>query len=326
MKRQALLLGTFVLGALALVVAAIVWLSGANPFETLLRGVVYFEGSVSGLYVGAPVTFRGVAVGQVDDIDIEVDSRTLEARIPVHIRLRPDVVQFTGERERADIKTLVDRGLRARLAAQSFVTGQKYIDLDFIPNSPARFARSGDPTEIPTLNDRFGALIDQVADLPLADTVQDIRNTLKALQATLQSSQATLDIAVKEIATTAQDVRKTLAVANTSIKQVQGSTSAAMDSLKLLTETTRTTVETTQPELQRALTGAREATESARQAADAARLALEHVAELSAPEAPLRRDIDAAVRDLSQAARGLRDWSELLDEKPNAVIFGRERQ
>ena len=32
------------------------------------------------------------------------------------------------------------------------------------------------------------------------------------------------------------------------------------------------------------------------------------------------------MRDLSQAARGLREWSELLEEKPNAVIFGRDRR
>jgi paraquat-inducible protein B len=326
MKRQALLLGTFVLGALALIVAAIVWLSGANPFERQLRGVVYFQGSVSGLYVGAPVTFRGVAVGQVEGIDIEIDSRTLEARIPVRVRLRPDSVQFTGERQAEDIQSLVARGLRARLAAQSFVTGQKYIDLDFIRDSPARFARKGDPSEIPTLNDRFDALIDQVADLPLADTVNDIRETLKALQVTLQSSQATLDVVAKEISQTAQEARKTLAAATTSLEHVEGSATAAMASIQRLTDTTRKTVDTAQPELQRALVGAREATESARQAADAARLAMSRVAEFSAPEAPLRRDIDSAVRDLSQAARGLRDWSELLEEQPNAIIFGRERR
>ena len=143
--------------------------------------MIYFQGSVSGLYVGAPVTFRGVPVGQVDGIGIEVDSRTLDARIPVRIRLRPDVVQFDGEPDNRGHPTLVKRGLRARLAAQSFVTGQKFIDLDFLPDSPARFTRDGKQAEaeIPPMSDRFGALIDQVADLPLADTVQELRATLK---------------------------------------------------------------------------------------------------------------------------------------------------
>jgi paraquat-inducible protein B len=53
---------------------------------------------------------------------------------------------------------------------------------------------------------------------------------------------------------------------------------------------------------------------------------MDRVAEMTAPGASLRGDLDAAIRDLSQAARGLRDWSELLEEKPNAIIFGNRRQ
>jgi len=62
-----------------------------------------------------------------------------------------------------------------------------------------------------------------------------------------------------------------------------------------------------------------------RDAAESARVAMNRVAEMTAPNASLRGDLDAAMRDLSQAARGLRDWSELLEEKPNAVIFGNRR-
>jgi len=42
--------------------------------------------------------------------------------------------------------------------------------------------------------------------------------------------------------------------------------------------------------------------------------------------APLRGDLDAALRDLSQAARSLRSLSEQLEERPNAIIFGNPRQ
>ena len=49
------------------------------------------------------------------------------------------------------------------------------------------------------------------------------------------------------------------------------------------------------------------------------------VAELAAPDGALRSDLESAVADLGQAARGLRDWSELLQEQPNAIIFGRKQ-
>lgn len=318
MKRHALLVGSFLIGALVLAVAGVLWLSGADLFQQQVRAVIYFKGNVSGLYIGAPVTFRGVQVGQVMNIGIEVDRQTLAASIPVHVRLQPSAVYVNGGNEKApiDIDQLVQRGLRARLVAQSFVTGQRAIDLDFAPDTPAeRLGRNGGEPEIPAQPDRFGALIDQVAELPLRQTVEDLRNTLQALQKTLTTAQATLDITAREVSATAGEARRTLATAAGAIQQVERNANVTLASVTRLSETTRDTVAGVQPELQRTLTGAREAAESAR-------LAMDRVAELTAPGAPLRDDLDIAVRDLSQAARSLRDWAELLEEKPNAVIFG----
>ena len=100
---------------------------------------------------------------------------------------------------------------------------------------------------------------------------------------------------------------------------MQLSATTTLASISQLSDSTRGVVQAAQPELQRALTGAREAAESAR-------VAMARVADMTAPGASLRGDLDAAVRDLSQAARGLRDWSELLEEKPNAIIFGTKRE
>ena len=104
-----------------------------------------------------------------------------------------------------------------------------------------------------------------------------------------------------------------------SIQAVQLNSAATLASITQLSETARSTVLGAQPDLQRTLAGTREAAESAR-------LAMNRVAEMTAPNAALRTDLDATLRDLSQAARGLRDWSELLEEKPNAIIFGNKRQ
>lgn len=326
-RRNALLIGVFLIGAIVLVVAGILWMSGNALFQTQYKAVMYFQGSVSGLYLGAPVTFRGVSVGQVDEIGIELDSRSLQARIPVWVRLRPDALRFSnGAAPPAlDLATLVQRGLRARLVAQSFVTGQKSIELDFAPDTPV--VRVGDPgePEIPALADRFGALIDQVAELPLRDTVEELRGavgelrrTMVAVQKTLDAAQTSLSTASGEVAKVGADARRTLAGADAAVRELQRSTTATLESVTQLTEAARGTVAEARPELQRTLTGAREA-------ADAARVAMHRVAELTAPGAPLRSDLDAAVRDLSQAARGLRDWSELLEERPNAIIFGNSR-
>ena len=165
MKRNALLIGAFVLAALAMSVVGVLWLSGNNLFKKQQEAMIFYRGNASGLYVGAPVGFRGVTIGQVEQIGIEVDPTTLKALVPVRMRLQADALRVNGKKgEPIDIPALVQRGLRARLVAQSFVTGQKSIELDFVPNTPATLV-GGDTSrpEIPALGDRFGALIDQVA-------------------------------------------------------------------------------------------------------------------------------------------------------------------
>jgi len=333
MKRQALLVGSFVIGALVLAVLGIFALSGNNLFSKQQKAIIYFKGGVAGLYVGAPVSFRGVPVGQVEDIGIEVDRKTLAARIPVRIRVSSKSVSFSQDGGASnvppDLPSLVQRGLRAKLVAQSFVTGQKAIDLDFVRNPPpvvlAGADNGGDP-EIPVIADRFEALFDQVAQLPLRDTVREVRETMQSLKTTLESTRGVLEAATQQITGTAEDARKTLQTGNqtllaatSALQKVQASADASLASVTRLADATRETVQTAQPELQRTLVTAREAAESAN-------LAMSRVAELTAPGAPLRSDLDSSMRDLSQAARGLREWSELLEQQPNAVIFGRDRK
>ncbi len=328
MKRNALLIGAFVIVALVMAVIGALWLSGNNLFKKQQEAMIFYKGNASGLYVGAPVTFRGVAIGQVESIGIEVDRETLKALMPVRIRLQPSALRFNGAKDDTsfDLPALVQRGLRARLVAQSFVTGQKSIELDFVPDTPATLVGDSSRPEIPALPERFGALIDQVADLPLRETVQEVRDTVKELRDTLVSVQHTLDGSRKvltdvsgQIAQAGAASRDTLKAASDAIRQVQINSAVTLDSVSKLADTTRQTVLAAQPDLQRTLAGTREAAESAR-------LAMTRVAELTAPDASLRGDLDAAMRDLSQAARGLRDWSELLEEKPNAVIFGNKRE
>jgi len=327
MKRNALLIGGFVISALVMVVAAVLWLSGNTLFQKVQEAVIYYRGNVSGLYVGAPVTFRGVTVGQVEDVGIEVDRESLKALIPVRVKLQPSALRFTGPKEAViDLPMLVERGLRARLVAQSFVTGQKSIELDFVPDTPATLLGNGTRPEIPALADRFGALIEQVAELPLRETVQEIRDTAKELRGALAGMQQTLDGAkavlagtARELAQTGAGSRETLKTATEAIRQVQLTSTATLVAIGQLSETARGAVLAAQPELQRTLNGTREAAESAR-------LVMNRVAEMTSPNASLRGDLDAAVRDLSQAARSLREWSEMLEEKPNAIIFGTRRE
>jgi paraquat-inducible protein B len=276
------------------------------------------------------VTFRGVPVGQVEAIGIEVDTTSLSARIPVRVRLSDDSVRFTAGGNHSattpEVASMVQRGLRARLVAQSFVTGQKAIDLDFVRDAPVPPRIAGSTiAEIPAQGDRFDALFDQVAALPLRETVDDLRRTLQALQETLKevrgtvaSARGAVDGAAQAWSGLATQGQRTLADASTTLSVLRAETQKSLAELNEVLARSRSAIDEARPELQATLA-------SARAAAAAAEQAMVRVNELTDPRAPLRGDLDAAIRDLGQAARGLREWSELLDEKPNAVIFGRDR-
>ena len=320
MKRHAFLVGAFVLLALALVVAGVLTLNKSSWFQDRHQAVVYFDDSVKGLYIGAPVTFRGVKMGEVTRIEVEVNQQTLVARIPVIVNLNTESLQMdsgSGQTEALDMAALVKRGLRARLILQSMVTGQTAIELDFRPDLPGRVLahRKTNIPEIPSMQDKLDAVINQVQDLPLGEMVSELRLTMRTLNDTLKASQSAITQSSQQLNVTAAQAQQTLVTADAAMKTVQAQTILTLQSLQQLSDTTRSTVTQVQPALQQTL-------QETRLAAEGARRAMQDLAAVAAPGSPLRADVNSAVSDLSQAARSLRSFADQLERKPNSLIFG----
>ena len=320
MKKTPLLVGTFVLVALALIVAGVMALGGRGLFSKQLKAVVYFDGNVRGLYVGAPVTFRGVKMGDVESIGIEVEPTSLAARIPVGLSLGTGTLRMGGPdgQRMSNVPDLVRRGLRAKLILQSVVTGQTAIDLDFKPNTPLHLLGDGHGAtpEIPAIHDKLDALLEQLSNLPLGDLVNDTRRTMDSLDKTLKVTQLAVSSASAQLQATGVQADKTLAIGAQALQALQTQSATTLASIQRLSDTSREAVLQTQPDIVRTLQGTREA-------AQAAQAAMANLADLSAPGAPLRADIELAVRDISQAARSLRAFSEQLERQPNALLFGK---
>ena len=129
-KANPALIGAFVLGAIALGVAGLVVFGGGKFFRQTQEWVAYFgDESVKGLSIGSPVTFNGVKVGAVTDIKVVVDPKEMKIRTPVFFEM--EAHRFTeasgGEikfrKGAPGVKIMIERGLRAQLETQSFVTG-----------------------------------------------------------------------------------------------------------------------------------------------------------------------------------------------------------
>lgn len=186
-----------------------------------------FDESVRGLSVGAPVDFRGVVVGEVSAIDVELDAARSTVRLPVTVRLYPD--RLRGKAKKGApvpsklMENLVARGLRAQLRNGSLLTGQLFVALDFFPDEPqaAILKRSGH-SEIPTvvgsmqeLQATVLGLARKLKKLPLEGVVDDARRSLKELEKTLATTRRAVERVDGELtpqaARTLADLSRTLA-------------------------------------------------------------------------------------------------------------------
>src|SRR3954447_22066421 len=79
-----IVVGAFVLAAIGAVFGFVFWLHNAAAGGARTEHHVQFEGSVSGLLVGAAVLFNGIRVGEVTKLGLVVDSpRQVDATIAV---------------------------------------------------------------------------------------------------------------------------------------------------------------------------------------------------------------------------------------------------
>lgn len=193
-KINPTLLGAFVLGGAALLVAALFLFGSGDYFKSRHYSRVYFNESVGGLDVGAPVEFRGVRVGTVKEIALHFREQEKDFTIPVIIqiedeRITTDFQESPSAEQRADILTaMIERGLRAQLAHQSLLTGKLKISLDFHPGTPARLSGlPGRYPELPTLDTPMRRVMDKLSQLPLDQIVTEAHASLQALTHLLES-------------------------------------------------------------------------------------------------------------------------------------------
>lgn len=247
-----------------------------------------FRESVRGLAIGAPVDLRGVTVGEVAKINIELDPNRKEFAMPVEIQFYPERLRAryrskdkgnapSGSREL--LNSLVGHGFRAQLRSSNMLTGQLYIALDLFPKAPpAKIEWLKNPPEFPTtqtsmeqLQTALMQIVQKFEKLPLEELAGDARQTMQRLETTLKS-------------------------ADTLIRNMDG---------KIVPE-------------------ARLMLEDARKSLDAVHSTLGSAKQVLSADAPLQRDLRETMRELSRAARSLRTLGEYLERNPESLLRGKQ--
>ena len=261
--------------------------------------VLFFEGSVRGLDVGAPVEFKGIKIGRVVDIRLEFDHNHSSFMIPVLIELEPERIIAKGDDKSPEdtLKTLVDRGLRARLQTGSLLTGKLFVELDMHPDTRVRLV-SGQAKipELPTIP----AELEQITD------------SIKGILAKLEKV---------ELDKMGDELHSALQGANTLLNKPE-----LLESITEMNEALKafkSVMTKLDPKVEPIAENINEAMRSGKKALDNINHTVKLFDKLLRSDSPVQFRIIRMADEMAEAGRALQRFLELLEENPQSLIFGK---
>ena len=266
-----------------------------QPDTIAAHYVLYFNESLRGLSVGAPVTLLGLPGGEVTDVGLDLDPKTMKVRGRVEFVSYPErliahlnlnqaaegraIVQSLQGRHALIQRLVEQRGLRAQLRSGNLVTGQLFIALDFYPDAvKAKIDWNRDPAEIPvvpsTVQDietRITGIVAKLDKLPYEEIGADLTKVLGSLNQTLQDA--------------SKAVNRIDADVTPELKMIVGQLRGTITSVDGVLKNTDAT--------------------------------------LVGKDAPAQQDLRDALQEIARTARSLRVLTDYLERHPEALIRGK---
>ncbi|MFH2058945.1 MAG: MlaD family protein [Pseudomonadota bacterium] len=263
--------------------------------------ILFFEGSVRGLNVGAPVEFKGIKVGTVKDVRLEFNNQDATFRIPVLIEIEPERIVSKNEEAIASlpqtINRLIEQGLRARLQTGSLLTGQLYIELDMHPDTSIRLVNT---------DSRFPELPTIPANL------EQMTNSIKRVLAKMEKL---------EITQIGSELLKTLQGTNKLIHKPE--LDKAVDDFGQSLHLLKTVLYKLDQRVEPIAANLENAIGAGHKTLEKAQITLGLIDEVLKPGSPLQHRVFELTEELSEMARSIRTLVDMLERNPNAIIFGK---
>ncbi|MGB2078272.1 MAG: intermembrane transport protein PqiB [Vibrio sp.] len=206
-------------------------------YDEGIEYVMLFDESVRGLKVGAPIEYRGIKIGSVKKVPLQMLSRKDsfdQKQIPILVKI--DLGRIFDSEVEADTPDLArmfedefKSGLRASLATGSLLTGALFVDVNFHKEDKYTQANFGPYEVFPTvlggvgqIQKQFTELVSKLNALPLENAIDSFSDTMTSTQNTLDSlTRATNKLgdfmASKEFQTLPKEVKSTLTEVRKSI-------------------------------------------------------------------------------------------------------------
>ena len=228
--------------------------------------------------------------------------------MPVVIELSPSRIREVGETtdlgNPAVVRTLVEHGLRARLALESFLSGRRYIDLDIVADAP--------PPEPPPFPLRY-----PVIPVYLEPSLMALQADAAKLMGKLQALD--LDGLLADLRAAAAGVAR----ASGRIDDAGRGIPRTLESMDRALAAIRDTARALEKELPTVAGDTRGAMQRLAAALDQLDATLREVKLSLSPGAPVPAQLEQTLREVGQAARSLRVLADSLERDPSQLLRGR---
>jgi paraquat-inducible protein B len=313
------LVGAFMLGAIGLIVTAVVLFGSGNLFHKTHEFVIYFSGDISGLQVAAPVRFKGVEIGQVKRIRLWLKEARQNGKftelsvVPVIIELDEEkIVRSGGIFNLSDpdtISNLVKEGMRAQLQSDSFVTGVSFVALIFV-----------DPKVPPVWVAKPGTLYPR-QEIPAIPTTLEQAQAV-AIKIFTRLDKVDFDKLFSQMTDTLDSIDKI--ASSPGLREAISKSEVTREQLSQALGSTRQTLENLDSQIKPVSNSFQKTSGATDAAVKQARATLGTVQTTIEPGSPVNYQIVQTLQDVSAAARSIKELADFLQRDPSAVVRGRD--
>jgi paraquat-inducible protein B len=309
MAKQAnrMMIGGFVVLAVIIMAASLVVFGSGKFFQKTVKCIMFFNEPVKGLSVGAPVLFQGVQIGSVSSITLQVNPAKMQVQIPVFIEYEPEKFQVAGAGHegfrdpRKNISALIEKGLRAQLGMQSYITGQLVIQLDFYPGTPVTLLHINESyIEIPTIPSTSAKLADALEKLNLQGIEKHLESTLAGIDRFVNNPD--LSASIRGLNETLQDARKLLTRIDRQVDPLSNDLKKTVKEFGKLTTNIDSRVGGIATGFDTTMSAAKG---------------------VLSQDSPLMVELETTLKEVSAMSRSIRQLTNYLDQHPEALIRGK---
>lgn len=330
-------IGGFTLGAITLlVIGLLVFGAGQELNSDKVKYVVYFNSSLNGLEVGAPVKLQGVKVGQVTEISLLMNTQEGVLYKPVVLEIDRTTLSNSGggklptglssEKLKQGRDRLVEMGMRARLETQSLLTGLLYVDLNFYPDKPPVYANlnykgllevPGIPKTTDELFNTAEEMASKIKHIPLEEIAHEFSDSLREIKALLTSEETKRSRVA--LANTLEELNKTTKTLNENLGPLLKNTDQTVAHADSLVKETHAMVSEFKQGVPKIFKSTDKTLHAATSTLLKAEASLKQIDDTLGPESTLNDTLDA----VKEAARSIRELSDYLERHPESLLSGK---